>query len=395
MLQQVLKEDNFNTAAFTGGGYVSKAQGFNRGFETWSEGKYLASHMPHVIDWLENNRSENFFLFFHFYDVHDPYILRDEYENMYHDFSHFKKEIELWKSVLDEEEVTIKKLLQLSNSELLSLMISTWIDQSMSKLKNRGKRAVERSFKKKWNSLIRKWNKQPDYLKQLQFLIDSYDAGIRYSDNILSELFSFLRSNEMWDNTIIIITSDHGEEFMEHDMLGHGRRLYDTLLHVPLIIKMPTSFNTVPKRISGLREIIDIMPTLLDACDIKFKKQMQGKSLLSLMINQAEEKEEMVFASFKNIKMIRSPQWKYVFNDNSSRVDEFFNLRKDKFEQFNLIEENNSHFNHMQLLLKAHIKNCISLYNDKYSKNRKSRKSIPQEDLKKQIEVLKALGYVN
>ena len=211
MIQQILKKSNFRTAGFTGGGYVSKVQGFNRGFDLWSEGQFLKPHLPQVKRWLHQNKSESFFLFFHFYDVHSPYILREDFAEMYDDLEYLKREIEFGKSILSEDTKQIGKLFELSNYDFVRLAISTWIDKSMNQFKRKMGREFDDSIKRKWNSLKREWRTFPDYTKQLQSLKDSYDAGIRYSDLLLGEFFDFLKSNDLWDNTMVIVTSDHGD----------------------------------------------------------------------------------------------------------------------------------------------------------------------------------------
>lgn len=401
MLQQILKKSNFRTTAFTGGGYVSAVQGFNRGFDFWSEGQFLKSHLPQVKKWLHQNKSESFFLFLHFYDVHSPYILREDFNEMYFDLDYIKRETERVKAILNEEKKpTLEKLTQLSDDDLIRMWISTWIDESMNQFKRKMVREFDDSIKRKWNSLKREWRTFPDYTKQLRSLKDSYDAGIRYSDHLLGEFFDFLKSKDLWDNSMIIVTSDHGEEFMEHDLLGHGQNLYDTLLHVPLIIKMPQSFNCSPRRISSLTESIDIMPTVLHALDIKFKSQMQGDSLLPLMKNQSESGKEIIFASLDTSRsvekrMIRSSNWKYIYEYNSSGKDEYYDIDNDVLEQSNLVDTKSSDLDQLKLLIEVHITDSIRRFCDLYSKNRKSRKNIPQEYLQRQLEALRALGYVN
>ena len=77
------------------------------------------------------------------------------------------------------------------------------------------------------------------YTKQLQSIINRYDAEIKYLDDQLAKLFERLKKDGFWDNSIIIIVADHGEQFEEHGNHGHGYQLYNEELHVPLMIKFP------------------------------------------------------------------------------------------------------------------------------------------------------------
>ncbi|MEZ4740915.1 MAG: sulfatase-like hydrolase/transferase [Bdellovibrionota bacterium] len=108
-----------------------------------------------------------------------------------------------------------------------------------------------------------------------------YDGALSSIDQSLSELFSFLKQESLWDNTIIIVTADHGEDLFEnHNGQGHGEHLLgDKVLKVPLILKLPKNLKPSVTTISDLSRSIDIAPTILDIAKIK-QNSMSGVSFL-------------------------------------------------------------------------------------------------------------------
>jgi arylsulfatase A-like enzyme len=248
--------------------------------------------------------------------------------------------------------------------------------------------------------LLKEWEKTPDFERQLQLVIDSYDAGIKFTDFHLDRFFDFLKQEGLWDTTLLIVTSDHGEEFMEHDILGHGKSLYETLVHVPLIVKMPASFGSTARRVSGLSELVDIMPSVLDLLNIRLKGQMQGESLLPHIKGKKRSGKKRVFASlhgkgFEEKRSIRSERWRYmIFDGDFSDKDEFFDVKEDPLEQKNLLGDTNESIKSLKSELIKHMRECTNLYNIKYSQNRKSLDDYPEELKEKRLRALRALGYI-
>ena len=168
-----------------------------------------------------------------------------------------------------------------------------------------------------------------------------------------------LRKLGILDETIIIVTADHGESLGEHGLMGHKLGLYDTLVRVPLIIKYPRLF---PKGIvsSRLVQLVDIFPTLLELAGIKEKEKMnsQGISIISLLNgvkNRAYTFSEQAFPDpevFKvfeikdavldvtayktDLKAIRTANYKYIYSSN--QTEQLFNIREDPGEKKNLID---------------------------------------------------------
>jgi arylsulfatase len=111
---------------------------------------------------------------------------------------------------------------------------------------------------------------------------DLYDGCIRYVDNEIGRLLEGLRARGLDRNTLLVITADHGDEFLEHGYMFHlSPYLYDELTHVPLLVHWPG--QTDGRRVPETVRLIDVMPTLLAACDLPPCPAAQGRSLLPLL----------------------------------------------------------------------------------------------------------------
>ena len=137
--------------------------------------------------------------------------------------------------------------------------------------------------------------------QDLNHLVALYDGEIRFVDETgISRLMDLLTENGLKDQTLIIITSDHGEEFFEQGVIGHRQNLFDTTLRIPLIIWCP---GRVPAGKSAKNQvrIIDIMPTILDILRLPQSQEGLGKSLVPLFLNQVEEENSRpLFTVVKN-----------------------------------------------------------------------------------------------
>ncbi|MFP6662984.1 MAG: sulfatase [Deltaproteobacteria bacterium] len=109
-------------------------------------------------------------------------------------------------------------------------------------------------------------------------LIARYDEEIAYTDSAFGRLRDELQARGLWEDALIVFTSDHGEEFHDHGHFGHGRTLYGEQLDVPLVLRIP---GTDPARVPELARQIDIAPTILEAAGLTPPATMEGRSLLA------------------------------------------------------------------------------------------------------------------
>src|SRR5438309_11036344 len=108
-----------------------------------------------------------------------------------------------------------------------------------------------------------------------------YDGEIAFADAQVGRLIEFLKDKGLYQNTLIILSGDHGESLGEHGEKTHGFFIYNATLHVPLIIHLPGGMHA--KTLANLVNLADLMPTVLDALNIQIPAQVQGQSLLPLM----------------------------------------------------------------------------------------------------------------
>jgi arylsulfatase A-like enzyme len=167
-----------------------------------------------------------------------------------------------------------------------------------------------------------------------------YDGEIAYLDQNLGEFFDTLKRYDLYDNTLIIFTADHGEEFYEHGGWDHGETLYQEMVHVPLIIKYPTGAFAGMVDEDPARSL-DIAPTVLDVLDIDPPPTMQGFSLhpdsrarQPATIFSEEDYEGNVLQAIRmgNHKLILANE----DNPRGLALVEFYDLAADPGEQTNL-----------------------------------------------------------
>jgi hypothetical protein len=171
---------------------------------------------------------------------------------------------------------------------------------------------------------------------------DLYDAELKWTDQQVGRLLDELRRLPSYDNTIVIITSDHGESMGEHNVpLGtHGSALYNELIHVPLLFYIP---NNKPRQIRGAVSILDIVPTVaelarIDVADLSF----EGRSLLPQLFYGREDRARIVFAETNaggKQRAAISERWKLVYYI-ANNIYELFDLTADPGELSNLAPRN-------------------------------------------------------
>lgn len=146
-------------------------------------------------------------------------------------------------------------------------------------------------------------------------LRDLYDAELRYTDEQFGNVVQTLKSEDTYDESLIIVVGDHGEAFGEHGTLFHGGCPYDELLHVPLVIKPPDSGET-PETVSDLTSLIDIYPTVLEALEIEPRPEhVQGQAVRPFGTDARDTPvySETQLRDFKPAYYsVRTDRWKYI-----------------------------------------------------------------------------------
>jgi arylsulfatase A-like enzyme len=183
-----------------------------------------------------------------------------------------------------------------------------------------------------------------------QELRDAYYEGARIADADVARLFQAMKARGALDNTLFVITSDHGEAFGEHGILGHGRTLHDELVRIPLVCWGPGAFRGGRVVDEGVG-LIDVLPTFFDLAGLRGPKDVDGRSFLPVAAGRApgrpviaQELRHMGNARVEGeilVSCVRSPEWKYTLAyDRTSGVfrESVHDLLLDPGETTDLIE---------------------------------------------------------
>ena len=205
--------------------------------------------------------------------------------------------------------------------------------------------------------------------EEFSFLSGLYDGEIAYLDEKLEELIGFLRGRDLLDDTVVILTADHGENLGEHGLMGHVFCVYDTLLHVPLVLRYPRRWGS-PRRERGLVQTVDVFATIAHLLGLEaplLEQQLQGYSLLPEALNgrpgyavaeRAQRSLRKIFRNYPSFdysgleraqRAIRTPDQKYIWASDGRY--EMYDVRADPEERHNLIERERDGASNLQSTL--------------------------------------------
>lgn len=221
---------------------------------------------------------------------------------------------------------------------------------------------------------------------------DYYDAKIEYMDeHLIGPMIELLKKSEVWEDTIIVLTADHGENLGDHEVpppfYPQHRTLYECDMRIPLIIKSPTFPKN--RRIKGVVCSIDIVPTLYDIVGIR-GIQTDGQSLVNV-VETGEARDVIAYAEemysrrgYGDPQAIRSDMYKFII-DRRTGEEEFYNLVVDPDEKNNLIHN----LSEKEKGLKAEWRELC----DKYLEKKKTELRLSKKQRDKIEERLRKLGY--
>ena len=215
----------------------------------------------------------------------------------------------------------------------------------------------------------------------LELAVSRYDGCIIYVDDRLHQLLDHVKRLGIYNQTLIAITSDHGEEFLDHGRILHGNGAFEELIRVPLVIKFPDS-AFAGTRVDPLTTTIDLMPTILDVLEIPLNGQALGVSLMPSVRDGRS-----VHSAADVSSAVRPQGWK-VISDKSGKY--LFYLRSDPREQVNLAQRKPD----ILAPMLSKLKQAVSHYKVLYKKFQRIAQ-IKQDKIeltKEEIEKLKSLG---
>ena len=332
-LAELLKKRGMASASFNGGGQMSSRYGLDRGFDqyvSFSGNDYtqetFAARVREGVEWLERNKQRQFFLFLHSYEVHHPYTPGEKYAALFD--AGYRGEL--------PREITYPLLRKLNE-------------------RFRRLSAADR-----------------------RHVVNMYDAEVRSMDDAFAELLRYLRQSGLYDRTLIIFTSDHGEEFGEHGRIGyHAHTLFDELLRVPLVVRFPggrSAGAVVRAQVRG----VDIVPTILDVLDLDLPPHLQGQTLIDAVrgrsfdpyaYSQRDSRHRLLPTS------VRTHEWKATRR-------RLYNLQRDPGEKADVSSQFPDVYSEFTAMIRAAIE-----FGEKV-------KTAPSLELEKEtLEQLKTLGY--
>ncbi len=384
-MAECLKDASRNTAAFVANRVLRTESGVSRGFDLFNDlvdpqvcqtglwdvvhnVQSLASHyfkalkfdgQPHwiedhqrpaelqnkeILEWVNKNRDEPFFLFVNYYDPHWPYLPEEE----------FRKKFEV----------------------AYDGPISGYLFR-------------DNEFKKGYELT------EEDH----EYLFSLYDAEIAYLDHHIGKLTDALREQGILDDTLLVITSDHGEYFGEHGCYSH-KELYEEVVGVPLLMRLP---GTIPAGvvIDDPVQLTDIAPTVLELAGATIPRGVQGRSLAGLLSASQEEGKELAvlaedYDHQKTVrKMARLGGFKLIKSFDGKDNEELYNLNVDPRELENLLTKKDglSDEDGMKEKLEALLALIHELGAEEETANQQGKPDAGDVD-RKAREALEALGYL-
>jgi len=282
-LAERLGRAGYRTVAYTAAGVVSRAQGLARGFEDWTELPRVdfRSVMPEVLDAVGRARRSDpeqpLFLFLHTYDIHGPYEVPPDHRPPPRPSPPRSA----------EERARWAREQARSHHRYLALGQYDGVDGVMA----------------------------------------AYDAGIRFVDAQLGLFFDVLEGTGVLDDALVVLTSDHGEAFLEHGVyIGHSYTLYDAELRVPLIVRTPGQVGGA--RSAELVDLTDLVPLVHAVTGLPLPEGLPGSDPLARAAGRRPPRASVrAEAAHSGASAIRSRTWKLVseafaFDDPRMRVSD-------------------------------------------------------------------------
>ena len=288
-LPESLRNEGFATHAFTESAWMAGKFGFERGFDRYdSTGGLMRRIFPRMEIALPSFVNDRFFLFLHTYDVH-------------------------WYEPIQEA------LRPFERPYRGSLRPSNQLRRDVQNPRNRA-----------WRESLTPTD--------LDYLVDLYDGSIREVDGYLERLVEVLKKAGVWENTLLVITADHGEEFLEHGLTGHGFSAYDEQIRVPLIVRLPKGAHG-GRRVREQARSIDLYPTLLEWLGVSDPPVgLRGRSLAPVLDGKLDEIPAFVDRGHVPKVCIRTPEWKLI-HDTKFNGFEAYELSSDPAESKNLARD--------------------------------------------------------
>ncbi len=240
ILPHFFRDEGYATGIIAANGYVSHLLNLDRGWDFYRNliheevslnAEYLVEH---GLDWIDGVGGDPFFLYLGTIDPHATYWRHDDFIGLY-----------------EPEDYSGRFQRQLSGKQL-------------EKIKARAMTPTEREKER---------------------IINLYKNEITYNDHAFGEMRKALEEKGIWDDTLVVITADHGEEFWEHGSVGHGHNVHQEMVHVPLIFHYPRELPE-GRVVEAGAEVVDVLPTVVEMLGMEALDDRQGMDLLPLIYGE-------------------------------------------------------------------------------------------------------------
>jgi arylsulfatase len=191
--------------------------------------------------------------------------------------------------------------------------------------------------------------------RDLQHLVNLYDDEILYFDGQFEQLVASLREDDLLDRSLLVLTSDHGEEFLEHGHVGHCRGVWDTLTRVPLFMRIPGFGGG--GRTDAAVQLVDILPTVLDKLGIETAAfSFVGTTLRPLLEDgDPAMAREYAFTDQSKYRAADDGRWQFILDGVESEVT-LYDLRTDPLAQHDLFPQNHPEADRLGTVLNGWLK---------------------------------------
>ncbi len=314
-LAEILREDGYLTGAFVANHWIGPKGAFDRGFDIYDrvgdELKPPASLLNEkALEWIEKNRDETFFAYLHYMDIHGPWSPPEPYDSFFRS---------------DPPVVLTEEMARALDS---TGYLSAGGDRDRGTL---------------------------SYYKNL------YDGEIRYVDHHLGALLAGLKELNLYEDSLIVVLSDHGEAFYEHGTFDHGYTVYSEEIDIPLVIKFPAHLG-LRGRCEAPAAITDVGVTILQLSDSGFPYPTSGRNLREETIDRDLWSEELSTINKGQPKLaLVQGDYKAIYSLGRGSLVKLYDLFKDPGERFNLLKSEPARAAAMEKEIKDTLKKANQL----------------------------------
>lgn len=268
-LAEVLALYGYTAGAFVAGGHVKGAYGFDQGFAVYSDAADFGSlfhTLPAALDWLGAGPPGPRFTFLHGYDAHRPYLHTGP---VYHALgAEYAGPVDGWTERADTERIV--------NGAHHPAFVPDHIAHA------EGERLLDPGSYARLRAHAEGCSGHPLSPEDVRHLADHYDSGALSADLQVGRLVAALQASGRWERTLLVITSDHGEDLGEHGLYNHRSALADSTTRVPLIFAGGALAAGLRGRsLAGVSGAIDLVPTMLGAAGAAPPAELRGLDLLA------------------------------------------------------------------------------------------------------------------